>query len=218
MIPYINCRRLRVEYRIEWIIFCELIYDFGLLRCVREYEYILDIHVVVGVSCVSVIWCVIVQSIQQRWVLDELLVRVTVFWRQYHVKSKKIVKQCHGRPTIVEISRNLITVGLKSRHQKSVVFLNQIQVDFLSYFSQYLEFRVQPRLYIHLKELFDATRVFLVVILSSSRVRFRPLFTSGVPCDNSEMNVHDRSWGMRHSIETVFQHHILSVTTGDALI
>ena len=85
---------------------------------------------------------------------------------------------------------------MKSRHHKSVVFLNQLQVDFLSYFSQYLEFGVKPRLYIHLHKLSDATRVFLVVILSS-RVRFRPLFTSGVPCGNSEMSVRDR-YVLRH--------------------
>ena len=133
------------------------------------------------------------------------------------VKSKKIVKQCHGRSKIVEISQIPDTDGLQSRHQKFIVFLNQLQVQFLPYFSQYLEFRVEPPLQIHLRDLSDTTRVFLVVILSS-RVRFRPLFTSGVPCGNSEMTAHDRSRDMRHSIETVFRHQIFSVATGGVLI
>ena len=163
------------------------------------------------------IWCTIWKSIQKRWVFDEFLVRVTVFWRQYHVKSKKIVKQCHDRSKIVEINQNPDTGGLQSRHQKSVVFLNQLQVDFLSYFNQYLEFGVKPILYIHLHKLSDATRVFLVVILFS-RVHLRPFLASGVPCGNSEMSVHDRSWDTIHSIETDFQHQILSLTTGGASI
>ena len=115
-----------------------------------------------------------------------------IYSRQYHVKFKEIVKQCHDRSKIVEISQNPDTGGLKSRHYKIGVFSNQLQVDFLSYFSQYLEFRAEPRLYIHLQELPDTTRVFLVLLLSS-RVCYRPLFTSGVPCDNSEMSVLDRS-------------------------
>ena len=163
------------------------------------------------------IWHTIWQSIQKRRFPGEFLLRVTVYSRQYHVKFKEIVKQCHDRSKIVEISQNPDTGGLKSRHYKIGVFSNQLQVDFLSYFSQYLEFRAEPRLYIHLQELPDTTRVFLVLLLSS-RVCYRPLFTSGVPCDNSEMSVHDRSWDMRHVTETVFRHQILSVTIGGALI
>ena len=45
---------------------------------------------------------------------------------------------------------------------------------------------------VNVQDIPRATRVFLVLIMTS-RSLFRPIFTSGVPCDNSEMNVHDRS-------------------------
>ena len=92
---------------------------------------------------------------------------MAVGWPQQHVKSKKIVKQCHNRSKTVEISQDADSDGLKSRHQKSGVFLNKLQVDIWSYLSQYLEFRAKPRLYIYYQDIPRATLVFLVDIAAS---------------------------------------------------
>ena len=62
-----------------------------------------------------------------RWIIDEFLVRVTVFWCQYCAKFNKNVKQHHDWSKIIEINQNT--------HQKSVIFLNQDWIDYLSYFS-----------------------------------------------------------------------------------
>ena len=43
------------------------------------------------------------------------LVWVTVFWSQYHAKSKKIIQQCHHRSKIVENSQNPDGDGLKKK-------------------------------------------------------------------------------------------------------
>ena len=43
------------------------------------------------------------------------LVWVTVFWSQYHAKSKKIIQQCHHRSKIVENSQNPDGDGLEKK-------------------------------------------------------------------------------------------------------
>ena len=141
----------------------------------------------------------------------------TVLEKWDHIKIEKMWNKCHNPPEIVEISQNPDNDGLKSTHQKSGVFLNELYVNIWSYLRQYLEFRAKPRLYIHVQDIPRATRVFLVDIMTSVS-QFRPIFTSGVPCDTSEMSVRDRSWDTIHSTKMVFRHHILSVIVGDELI
>ena len=83
----------------------------------------------------------------------------------------------------------------------------------LSSFSQYLEFRAAPRLYVGVLELNRATRLFLV-LLTPSRAHFGAIFVSGVPCDNSEINESSRAvfrhetldWGVFLTSDSVCDH------------
>ena len=62
-----------------------------------------------------------------------------------------------------------------------------------------------------------AMRVFITLLSIDIILDLFPSI-SGVPCDNSEISVRDRSWDTTHSTETVFWDQILSTITVDALI
>ena len=145
------------------------------------------------------------------------------------MKSKKNIQQCHHRSKIVENSQNPGGYGPKSTHQKSGFSWTNSKSTF-GCFSVYI-WSSEPNqdsqsdsTSSYYQDITRATRVFLVdiraILRSLSRPHLRRIFTSGVPCHNSEMSVRDRdrSWDTRHPTKTGFWHHILSEITGDALI
>ena len=101
---------------------------------------------------------------------------------------------------------------------KILGFLRKSQVDKWVSWTQFWSFRVKWGLYICLRHLPRVMRMFLVVVILTSRAVFRPIFDHRVPTRTLEMRTHEWSLTLRSSTEVISCHEILSFVAGNGRI
>ena len=141
----------------------------------------------------------------------------TRLWTRNHLQRRKIINQCQNWSKMVEIGQKNWVLWDKISQPKILGFLETSQVDKWVSWTHFWSFRVGRGLYICLRHLPRALRVFLVVI-PASRAVFRPIFAHRVPTRTLEMRTHAWSLTLRSSTEVISCHDILSFVTGNGRI